>query len=123
MSLVGLRACHHVDSRSAPAEPLSLIRPQEFKRLAALAGVCVMKEQAFWHLDDNIEDAMEYFVRELLIALGSTRFQSLGVVYFGHDNEAAILFQMIQDRGSKWHNQNKVPRSNVCTVLFSFLSF
>ena len=69
-----------------------------------------MKEQAFWHLDDNLEDAMEYFIRELLIELGTTRFKSLGIVFFGHDTEAAILFQMIQDRRSKWHNQQKVSR-------------
>ncbi|XP_076469617.1 uncharacterized protein LOC143299956 [Babylonia areolata] len=81
---------------------------QEFKRLATQAGVCVFKEKAFWHSDQNVEDSMERFIRELLIELGDTRFSSLGVIFFGHDTEATILFQMIQDRRSRWHNREKV---------------
>ena len=84
---------------------------QEFKRIALQAGVCVLKEQSFWHSDPHVEDSMETFVRELLIELGTTRYDSLGVVYFGHDMEAKILFQMIQDRRSRWHDQNKVRLS------------
>ncbi|XP_070192200.1 uncharacterized protein [Littorina saxatilis] len=83
---------------------------QEFKRLAARAGVCVFKEKSFIHSENSLEDNMEKFVRELLIDIGHTRYGSLGIVYFGHDREADILFQMINERRSRWHDQAKVDK-------------
>ncbi|XP_025107304.1 uncharacterized protein LOC112572022 [Pomacea canaliculata] len=79
---------------------------QEFKRLAAEAGICIFREQSFLHSDSDMEDQMEVFVRMLLIDMVNTG-NSLGVVYFGQSLEARRLFQMIQDRRAKWHDQQK----------------